>query len=493
MSTFVAHDQENLVHGHQVAAAAKPLNQGTKAFGAKTPAPKAPKTPFKVPLNDENAAGRTGKNLKDNGKGNANILALTSKKGGNADENAFITPAGPRTRAPLGNKTTNARAKAFQTPAPASQKTAQKTISPRLRRARVKVHQPSPAKSALEDEEEREPEYMPPRGKALLDVPSDDEWGPNKTFPQLEGANLTRGWATTYLNPVDDDGVSYLERKGKEQIAKGVEEVDRILEEGVTRDLKEMEESVRISLGLDPVSTKSADEAAIKDSRIPLKQSRYGVGTTSARIAASALAQTKSTASSRRSALASKPASSSNARPIASKPASSILSRKPLSASKAVSKELPQPEAESRYRTASAASKTTLGYAAGRTASKTARSGLGGAFEAPKEARFGKGPAVSSTTTPSNRPVSSAAGPGGIAGVSAAQMRQNAIRAAELEAETERELTLKGLSTEDEEDLGGDEEEEAGGWLNGNARGWMDVDDEDEDAEEFQLQLPEGL
>lgn len=71
---------------------------------------------------------------------------------------------GPRTRAPLGMKTTNAKLKAFQTPAPlsGSAKTQKKT-SPRLRRPKVKVHQAEPAKDdALE--EEREIEYMPPRG-----------------------------------------------------------------------------------------------------------------------------------------------------------------------------------------------------------------------------------------------------------------------------------------------------------------------------------------
>lgn len=84
-------DQENLVASHQQAAAAKPLNAGTRAFGAKTPAHKAPKTPFKIPLNDENGATRAGKTA---GKGVENQLLPTGKKGGKADGNAFVTPAG---------------------------------------------------------------------------------------------------------------------------------------------------------------------------------------------------------------------------------------------------------------------------------------------------------------------------------------------------------------------------------------------------------------
>jgi hypothetical protein len=169
-------DQENTVHAHQTAAAAKPLNHGIKGLAAKTPGNRAPKTPFKIPLNDENAAIQPGKSvLKTNGK----EKALTVKK------DAFVTPAGesaglhtrrqdgrtknpsgPRTRAPLGAKTTNARGNAFQTPAPQSvqhspEKSQLKTVSPRLRRAKVKIHQAEEIKN--EEVEEREIEYMPPK------------------------------------------------------------------------------------------------------------------------------------------------------------------------------------------------------------------------------------------------------------------------------------------------------------------------------------------
>ncbi len=93
---LAARDQENLAHGHHTAAAAKPLNQGSKQLAPKTPGNKAPKTPFKIPLNDENAplgfgGGKTG--LKTNARGNENFI-LGSKKGGAIDKNAFITPLG---------------------------------------------------------------------------------------------------------------------------------------------------------------------------------------------------------------------------------------------------------------------------------------------------------------------------------------------------------------------------------------------------------------
>ena len=80
----------------QLGPGGKPLGAGSKSFNAKTPGNKAPKTPFKVPLNDENDFTRGGKSiLQTKGKGNENLL-MTSKKGGKPDASAFVTPAGKR-------------------------------------------------------------------------------------------------------------------------------------------------------------------------------------------------------------------------------------------------------------------------------------------------------------------------------------------------------------------------------------------------------------
>lgn len=151
-------DQENLAYSHQQAAAAKPLNQ------TKTPANKQLKTPFRGGKQDENKVFLNGK--AGGGKAKENIFTTVKKGGNGANKDAFITPAGPRTRAPLGMKTTNAKATAFQTPAPPtngknSVKGTQKPASPRLRRAKVKIHQAEAI--AIDSLEEPEIEYMPPR------------------------------------------------------------------------------------------------------------------------------------------------------------------------------------------------------------------------------------------------------------------------------------------------------------------------------------------
>jgi hypothetical protein len=176
-------DQENLVQAHHQAAAAKPLNQGaSKGYNAtKTPAAgrALPKTPFKVPLNDENGPVKFGKSvLKTNGKG---VAQLTAKKG---DKTNFITPAGrfweasydtetqsltctaTRNRPALGAKTTNAKANVFLTPAPQpADPNPLKTVSPRLRRAKVKVHQ---AEAVLQEDDELDIEYAPPKKDRTL-------------------------------------------------------------------------------------------------------------------------------------------------------------------------------------------------------------------------------------------------------------------------------------------------------------------------------------
>ncbi|KAI9840810.1 MAG: hypothetical protein M1837_001283 [Sclerophora amabilis] len=245
---LAARDKENLVHNHQTTAATKPLNQGNKQAPPKTPGNRAPKTPFKVSLNDENAATGfdAGKPvLKTNGKGLGNVGA-GGKKAGPGDKNAFITPLGPRNRAPLGLKTTNAKAKAFQTPAPSLHRVSIKDEDPPLKSNNAGKSKPQIApvrttKVELQDrpdevnlDEERDIEYMPPKPKDLPDYP--DDFPPDMDYSQLKGANLTRGWYSHFCNPVDEHGVSLSERRSREQS----EKIDKEIEELSWRIIEEM-------------------------------------------------------------------------------------------------------------------------------------------------------------------------------------------------------------------------------------------------------------
>ncbi len=97
---LAARDQENLVHAHQTAAAGKPLNQTVRGLQPKTPGNRAPKTPFREALNDENKPlvfnGRKTA-LKGLGNINENLLQ-PGKKDGKLDKNTFVTPLGECSR-----------------------------------------------------------------------------------------------------------------------------------------------------------------------------------------------------------------------------------------------------------------------------------------------------------------------------------------------------------------------------------------------------------
>ncbi|RDL41360.1 Uncharacterized protein BP5553_01339 [Venustampulla echinocandica] len=253
---LAARDQENLVYGHQAAAASKPLNQSNRTLQPKTPGNKFPKTPLKIPLNDENAptafGGKSGK-----GKGLENLMT-GGKQGSNFDKNGFVTPVlgmgalrtslqctnhpqGARTRAPLGMKTTNAKAKAIQTPAPHPQKEAEKSQPKQTtgRRQKKVIHADAVRLEVHGDESpladrDVEVEYAPPRPK---DIPYQSEDFPENclNLNPLKPGNLMRGRYSHHHNRLDENGLTRLERELEESYIKSANEADE-------RFLKTLEE-----------------------------------------------------------------------------------------------------------------------------------------------------------------------------------------------------------------------------------------------------------
>ena len=94
MNRSAIRDQENLVHTQQTVLAAKQLNQNPRSLSAKAPINKHPKTPVRVPLNNENAPFRTGKSgLRIVGKGNENTTSKGFGKG-DLEKKQPYTPKG---------------------------------------------------------------------------------------------------------------------------------------------------------------------------------------------------------------------------------------------------------------------------------------------------------------------------------------------------------------------------------------------------------------
>jgi len=322
--------QENLTYNHQQTAAAKPLNQGIKGLESKTPGPKAPKTPFR--RQDENAIQFNKSGL---------------KTGGKAKQDAFVTPAGPRTRAPLGMKTTNVKATAFQTPAPKTQgkeaKSTQKPVSPRLRRAKVKIHQ---AEAVAADPEDNVPEieYMPPRSVPLPDYPDD--------IHEMDFARIF-------------DPKTMLRDIVQANAYEAAERFEQELEADSNRAQKQMEEAMARDAFLaygDPERTAQRQKLLAQDQAAE----KASPSTMSSISAASALSTT----------------GSSGPRFAA-----------PTAATKARIVPLAPKSTNGNHSVATAASKSTLGYSKGRVVSASKRPGLSNAHRVPVVKKSGADPA----------------------------------------------------------------------------------------------------
>ncbi|KAL4881401.1 hypothetical protein BJY04DRAFT_188835 [Aspergillus karnatakaensis] len=345
-------DQENLAHTHQTVAASKPLNQGVRPLQPKTPGNRAPKTPFKVPLKDENDPLGFAKNtVKTIGKQNEN--ARPSVK------DAFVTPMGDaRHRAPLGMKTTNAKAKILQTPgAPAGtikpERTVKKGSTQRVKKFSPFVEQPQQEVQVqpLQDDVP-DIEYMPPKPKDLPDYP--DEITYDTTFPQFQPRNLALGLESVYGdNEIGSDGLTKRQRKYQQDSAA----YDKMVDEAILKQV----ESIRFSEPSDdddsiqpPATEIPQNRSYGRQSRILAGRSKYaaGVSTVRARDAAKAL--------------------SGNERSLPRNKAAPTVKTKPRVVSSLFSSRKPRAPANPsslRHTAAAATSRTTVGYTKGREVS----------------------------------------------------------------------------------------------------------------------------
>ena len=239
---------------------------------------------------------------------------------------------GPRNRAPLGNKTTNAKATAFQTPAPPTQeKPSAKPSSPRMRRAKIKVHEAEPETEGYA--EEREIEFMPSREVPMPDHP--DDWPADRTYPQFEGKNLTRGWFSEYdTRKGDDENEEFSDFEGK---LKRVEELNaKKKAQQQAKKTTVVKKNTMVTTARDPLAAKPTQSLT-------------------ARSAASALSKPFSTARF------AAPTASAKARAP-----STTTAKKPN----------PAIAGNARHTVAKVASNSTLGYSKGRAVSASSRKPL---------------------------------------------------------------------------------------------------------------------
>lgn len=205
---------------------------------------------------------------------------------------------------------------------------------------------------------EEDIEYAPPK---LKDIPYESDICPAGllTFEGLKPENLFKGYYNYYFNHVDDDGKTLMEREMEQQQQRSFERG----EEQIRRDMEEFDwsigdipESKDLLKKKADAATETAEGVVKKTTRQVLKQP----STIASRKAASALAMpTKIPAT----------AQTKTNRTIAP-PATRLPSRGLLLPKRKPAQATPQPNVPAQSRVgAVAASRSTLGYSKGRSAS----------------------------------------------------------------------------------------------------------------------------
>ncbi|OAA58966.1 hypothetical protein SPI_06168 [Niveomyces insectorum RCEF 264] len=397
-------DQENRVFGHSVGGVAG------KQLQPKTPGAKNVNTPLKVPLNDGNGTARLagGKSILGGRPNGGNENLRTAGKPGKSN---LVTPLEPRTaRAPLGNKTTNAKARTIQQQqnqqqqknrtgvkdivreieqsqqqqqqqAPPASTRRARVLSPRINGFKLSVLNDNKVESASRgagDEEEEDIEYAPPPVPAQ---PYESDVFPDGvlTFAAFKPENRLRGYYNHYYNPVDDDGVPLREKEFAESQRRAFEELDRRVQEDM--------DSFDWSVGDVPATKEFLANKRKKSSTPAEPATAVPPPTIVSRKAASALALSSKMTAPGNAARSKAPAAAApSTRPAAS---GSFLSALPLRKQRSVpTAALPHRPRNASHPLAETASRTTLGYTKGRTASSLVR-GTGGGGGLPPARKAG--------------------------------------------------------------------------------------------------------
>jgi len=361
-------------------------------------------------------------------------------------------------------KTTNAKAAAFQTPAPLSASVKTQKASPRLRRAKVKVHQPEAL--PIDKYDVPEIEYMPPKEVPLLDD-MDDYLPRDWKFPMFEAGNATKGIWETYHNPTEDDGRTKLQRE---------------FEEGLERDKKthstKFDDLFKKQWELDQAEAARYLGAAAPN-KTEIKQAPKLVNSTNGPSTLKATSAAAALAKPQRSALPL-PTAATKAR-VAS---TTISTKKPTIK-----------PSTTQHAAAAAASKSTIGYAQGRgtTTNKATRKPLSNVTKpASYEHAMAHRPFnTSATHTRDISTISLSSKPRGAFSRSSSTSTNATLVAPShgyeihpTAEDVEREIGLMML---------GDEADGEDAWINSFVTQLNCDDVFNEDLDGFQLQLPVGL
>ncbi|RSL94197.1 hypothetical protein CEP52_012791 [Fusarium oligoseptatum] len=329
-------DQENLVHSQQI-----PTKQQHK-----TPGARFPKTPSRFAQHDENAptafTGKTGLGGAKTFLGNDKTLTK-----GHGAQQAMVTPMGTRSRAPLGNKTTNAKAKNGQA-------AGVKDLVKEIEKTQLKPTAQKPKLRPAIEQEEEEPEYAPPKPK---DLPYESDVFPKDllTLEGLKKENVLKGYYQHFYNPVDDQGVSRQDREFEaalKKVATKAEERNKQEIDTLTWNLDDLSDTEDHAK---PAVVKSVATGASDQKRKGIRSKQPS--SLASRRAASALSIHSDTSSNTKVPTVARTTK-------ARKPLTSLIQGRKTTRAIA-----PTKASHADSATAQAASRTTIGYNRGRSAS----------------------------------------------------------------------------------------------------------------------------
>jgi hypothetical protein len=269
-------------------------------------------------------------------------------------------------------KTTNAKTKAFQTPAaPILDKDPVKTQTKptSARRPKSKVSHAETIKLNIHGDEsgpleEREPEYCPPKPTPL---PYESDVFPDGCldYDILKRPNLMRGWQNYYRNPVDENGISLKEKQFEAECAKARKDA----EEKILKQMEEMEwtigdvpetfKNLHINDGDD--QGKDMINKQVNKSSVPHSK---GPATVASRKAAFALSVA--------------PKAPLTVAKLSSGAATSKKGTSFLACGKKPAAPVPVNPSAMRHTAAAVASRSTIGYTKGRSASSVLKMRVGG-------------------------------------------------------------------------------------------------------------------
>jgi hypothetical protein len=369
----------------------------------------------------------------------------------------------------LGLKTTNAKSRAFQTPAPLGSSAKTQKVSPRLRRPKVKVHQPEI--DAESEDDVPEIEYMPPK-EVPLPEDMDDYLPRDWKFPQINDKDMIHGIWEAYHNPIEDDGRTRKQRQFEEELARDKKKAYKDFDKVFSMQMAKDEAEARRYLGIEEPKKEVSKPATTTTAS---KRAATGVSTMTARSAAAAL--------------------SPNTKPSYAAPTATVKSRAPTGL--VSSRKLPQPLAErsaSRQATSAAASKSTIGYAQGRAgrAASAARKPLSNVTKPAPFSAATRRPAALAPTTHRT----ATAKPATVRSRSAFSRSSSAATDATLVAPNQEEQPYRTAEDEERElelmllARSNDEDDDA--WMK-SFGSQLHAESLDEELENFQFKLPEGF